>query len=545
MTMTSTRKSTVIPVAAAAVIVIIVIAGIFWLWPAYAPTSSGSTRIKQIAVISIPDIHSAVLPHVNKNGTMIGGLARSEEVVRDVRKNYDGSLLLSAGDDLGNDESGMYFRLFRGVPERSAMSAMGFDAGTIGNHDFDEGPAAFAEALGVTSFPIVSANIRFDNTSVQDKVQPYIIRDVAGARIGIFGLSYPDTEEYATDLQGITIDEDVSTIATDMVKELRDQKVDLVIALTHLGKKKDRDLAESVSGIDLIIGGHDHIYYWDTATSPSGKKTIMTDGGVYGDSVSVLSFRYNGTGIDQPEWTVIPVDGLSGTNTTISAILDPYTEQYRSWSDTVAGTIDNTLDARNFNPATGQSETGTFVTTAMRQYGEGSDIALCPTGSLNRSAVHPKGPVSRGELGLLIDHNNRLSFIRMPGRDIVKALETGMSFLKPVNRNSTLILTTVSPLTLQTSGLTMKVNLSHEAGTRISDVRVLNGTAYVPIDPDREYRVVVNTRIGQFDEGYKIFQNEPAGNVNNTDVRILDTVMDYVADRSPVQNPAPVLAASA
>ena len=543
--MTSTRKSTVIPVAAAVVIVVVVIAGVSWLWLSSAPGPQGSPGIKQIAVISIPDIHSAVLPHANKNGTMVGGLARSEEVVRDIRKNYEGSLLLSAGDDLGNDESGMYFRLYRGVPERSAMSAMGFDAGTIGNHDFDEGPATFAEALGVTSFPIVSANIRFDNKSIQDKIQPYIIRDVAGARIGIFGLSYPDTEEYATDLKGITIDKNVSAIAADMVRELRDQKVDLVIALTHLGKKKDRQLAESVDGIDLIIGGHDHIYYWDTATSPSGKKTIMTEGGVYGDSVSVLSFRYNGTGIDQPEWTVIPVNGLQGTNTTISRILDPYTEQYRSWSDTVAGPIDTPLDARNFDPVTGQSETGTFVTTAMKLYGEGSDIALCPTGSLNRSAVYLKGPVTRGELGLLIDHNNRLSFIRMPGRDIVKTLETGVSFLKPVNRNGTLILTTISPLNLQYSGLSMTVNLSCETGKRISDVKVLNGTMYEPIDPDREYRVVVNTRIGQFDEGYKIFQNEPAENVNNTDIRILDTVLDYVGARSHGQYQAPVLTATA
>ncbi len=543
--MTSTRKSPVIPVAAAVVIVIIVIAGISWLWFSYAPGPQGSAGVKQIAVISIPDIHSAVLPHVNKNGTMVGGLTWSEEVVREIRKNYDASLLLSAGDDLGNDESGMYFRLFRGVPERSAMSAMGFDAGTIGNHDFDEGPAAFAEALGVTSFPIVSANIRFDNKSIQDKVQPYIIRDVAGVRIGIFGLSYPDTEEYATDLKGITIDKNVSAIAADMVRQLRSQKTDIIIALTHLGKKKDRQLAESVDGINLIIGGHDHIYYWDTATSPSGKKTIMTDGGVYGDSVSALSFRYNGTGIDQPEWTVIPVDGSHGTNTTISRILDPYTEQYRSWSDTVAGTIGIPLDARNFDPATGQSETGTFVTTAMRQYGEGSDIALCPTGSLNRSAVHLKGPVTRGELGLLIDHNNRLSFIRMPGRDIVKALETGISSLKPVNRNGTLILTSVSPLNLQYSGVSITVNLSQETGKRIRDVRVLNGTVYEPIDPDREYKVVINTRIGQFDEGYKIFQNEPAGNVNNTDIRILDTVMDYMGARSPRQYPAPVLTATA
>ncbi len=543
--MTSTRKSTVIPVAATIVIVVVVIAGISLLWLSYAPGAQGSVGIKHIAIISIPDIHSAVLPHVNKNGTIVGGLARSEEVVREIRKNYEGSLLLSAGDDLGNDESGMYFRLFRGVPERSAMSAMGFDAGTIGNHDFDEGPAAFSEALGVTSFPIVSANVRFDNKSIQDKVQPYIIRDIAGVRIGIFGLSYPDTEEYATDLKGITIDKNVSAIAADMVKELRSQKADLVIALTHLGKNKDRQLAESVDGIDLIIGGHDHIYYWDTATSPSGKKTIMTDGGVYGDSVSVLSFRYNGTGIDQPKWTVIPVDGSQGTNTTISRILDPYTEQYRSWSDTVAGPIDTPLDARNFDPATGESETGTFVTTAMRLYGNGSDIALCPTGSLNRSAVHLKGPVTRGELGLLIDHNNRLSFIRMPGRDIVKALETGVSFLKPVDRNGTLILTTISPLNLQYSGLSMTVNLSCETGKRISDVKVLNGTVYEPIDNDREYRVVINTRIGQFDEGYKIFQNEPAENVNNTDIRILDTVLDYVGARSPMQYQAPVLTATA
>ena len=91
----------------------------------------------------------------------------------------------------------------------------------------------------------------------------------------------------------------------------------------------------------------------------------------------------------------------------------------------------------------------------------------------------------------------------------------------------------------------MQVNLSREGGNRLINLSVLNGTTYEPIISDREYRVIVNTRIGQFDEGYKIFQNEPAGNVNNTDIRILDTVMNYMADMSPGQNPAPALSATA
>ena len=89
--MTCARKNTIIPVAAMAVIVILVTAGIFWLWSANAPLS-GNAGMKQIALISIPDTHSAVLPHINKNGSIVGGLARSAEVVQGIRKNYDRSL---------------------------------------------------------------------------------------------------------------------------------------------------------------------------------------------------------------------------------------------------------------------------------------------------------------------------------------------------------------------------------------------------------------------------------------------------------------------
>lgn|GEM_PF-3785738 len=534
--MTTREKTRLVLIIAAVVLVAALALGIFWSGSGNAAHDNTSGAVKRIAIISIPDIHSALLPHAGKNGSVVGGLAQSAAVIRTVRGQYDGSLLLSSGDDMGNDESGMFFKLFHGVPERRAMSAMGFDAGTIGNHDFDERLAAYKDSLGATSFPIIAANIRFDDPEVQSAVRPYIIRDVAGVRIGMFGLSYPDEDEYTPVLDGITINPDIEGVGADMVRQLRAEKADLVIALTHLGKEKDHALARNVDGIDIIVGGHDHIYYIDQVNKTGVRNTVMFDGGVYGDGVSVFSFAYAGNGSEQGAWTVIPVDGTAGNDTEIAALIRPYRDQYAAWSDSPAGSLNRAIDAHKSDPATGQSESGTFVTEAMRKYGDGADIAFCPTGSLNRSTVYTRGTVTNGELGLMIDHNNRLSWIRMPGREILNVLETSASFEKPLAGNSSGSVAPVHPLVLQMSGITLKVDPSQESGRRVSNVRVVAGNTSVPLNAGQDYTVVVNTRIGQFSEGYKVFQDRPAIQVTNTDVRILDTLIQYIADRPHVRN---------
>lgn len=491
---------------------------------------------RTIAILSVPDIHSAVLPHATKSGSLAGGLAASAAVIRTLRADYDGSLLLSSGDDLGNDESGMLFRIFHGIPERTAMSAMGFDAGTIGNHDFDEGVAVYKESLGATTFPIVSANIRFDDPDLQERVRPFIIREVAGTRIGIFGLSYPDEEEYAPVLEGITLDPDTDAVAARMVRELKEEKVDIIIALTHLGTEKDHALARAVDGIDLIVGGHDHITYIDQVSRSGGRKTMMFDAGVYGENVSVFSFRFRGSGIEEPEWTVIPVDGSSGSDGKISSIIAPYEDEFREWAGTPAGSLDQQIRAGTMDYLTGQTDAGALVTTAMLHYRNGTDIAFCPAGSLNKSSLHPIGPITNGELDLMIDHNNRLSWICMPGHEILKVLETSAAFQKPAPAGSSLPVPSPHPLLLQTSGITSRIDLSREPGSRVSEVQLITSAGPVPLDPDGNYTVVVNTRIGQFSQGYQVFQNQSAGRVIDTDVRILDTVIAYVAGTTPAGN---------
>jgi 2',3'-cyclic-nucleotide 2'-phosphodiesterase (5'-nucleotidase family) len=234
-----------------------------------------------------------------------------------------------------------------------------------------------------------------------------------------------------------------------------------------------------------------------------------------------------------------------GRDPHISALIEPSMIRYASWSGTPAGSLDHELDAQKYDPLTGQSETGTFVTTAMRQFGSGADIAFCPTGSFNKSAFYQKGTITNGELGLMIDHNNRLSWITMSGADIKNVLETSASFMKPFPDNRTGIVTPVHPLVLQVSGITMNIDPAMDPGQRVSNVKLVTESGSTDLRPDQKYRVVVNTRIGQFDKRYGIFMEEPAGNVRNTDVRILDTVMDYTAYRNPVSDPARMPAATA
>ncbi len=153
-----------------------------------------------ITILHTNDTHSQIDPlPANDQNAGKGGVARRATLVKRIRKENPNTLLVDAGDVL---QGTPYFNFYRGEVEYKAMSAIGYDAGTLGNHEFDNGVEALAAALKFANFDIVSANYDVKGTVLEGRVKPYVVKTVGGIRVGLFGLgSQSDSADHARELQ--------------------------------------------------------------------------------------------------------------------------------------------------------------------------------------------------------------------------------------------------------------------------------------------------------------------------------------------------------
>ena len=188
-------------------------------------------------------------------------------------------LLFDCGDF---SQGSLYYNSFKGSTEIELMNAMGYNAGTLGNHEFDFGLENLARIIKMAKFDFVCANYDFTGTVCEGLVKPYTIIECSGKKIGVFGLS-PDPKGLISqeNYEGVTFTSPVKA-AKRCVNELKEQKCDAIVCLSHLGWKikneyNDERLAAETAGIDIILGGHSHDYFEAplTYSNSEGKDVIM------------------------------------------------------------------------------------------------------------------------------------------------------------------------------------------------------------------------------------------------------------------------------
>jgi 2',3'-cyclic-nucleotide 2'-phosphodiesterase (5'-nucleotidase family) len=215
----------------------------------------------RITIIHTSDLHSHF--RNEQSPRKLGGFARVKTKIDEIRQARPDSLLLDSGDW---SEGNIFFTLNSGEATQRMLEEFGYDAIVLGNHDWLAGPRELFEAFKASGMkvPVLSANLNFDglpsDIPLGKYLPPYIVKTVAGKKIGIFGLS---TFQLIFDhfFMPVNVLEPLRASKT-MVKYLREvEKVDVVIALTHLGKETDAILARMVKGIDIIVGGHSHVLY--------------------------------------------------------------------------------------------------------------------------------------------------------------------------------------------------------------------------------------------------------------------------------------------
>ena len=208
-----------------------------------------------LTILHTNDTHSQVEPKDNNQG----GYARRMGLIRQEREKDPNLLLVDAGDF---SQGTPYFNLYRGRVEIDAMNYIGYDAATLGNHEFDNGLDSLAMMLKLAQFPIVCANYDFTGTPVEGLVKPFTIVEKGNVKVGIFGLGCQP--------KGMISDRNFPPaqylepypVAQAMADTLRAQGCDVVVCLSHMGSDVcDSVMVTRTRGIDVVIGGHTHKFY--------------------------------------------------------------------------------------------------------------------------------------------------------------------------------------------------------------------------------------------------------------------------------------------
>ncbi|MCF2517239.1 metallophosphoesterase [Dyadobacter sp. CY351] len=255
----------------------------------------------RLTILHTNDVHSRIepFPMDGSRNQGLGGVARRAALVKKIRQEQGNVLLLDAGDIF---QGTPYFNLYGGELELQIMSDMGYDAATMGNHDFDNGVAGFVKQLPHAKFPILVSNYNFDNTELQGKTQPYKIFVKQGLKIGVFGLGIELNGLVNKKNYGDTEYLDPISKANETASLLKNDKdCDLVICLSHLGYKykdnkvSDQILAKSTRNIDLIIGGHTHTFMKlpEDVMNLDGKVTTINQVGFAGINLGRLDYYFD------------------------------------------------------------------------------------------------------------------------------------------------------------------------------------------------------------------------------------------------------------
>ena len=241
----------------------------------------------RLTILHTNDVHSRIDPFPNdgSRNAGLGGAAKRAALIKKIRSEVDHTLLLDAGDIF---QGTPYFNYFGGELEFKLMSSMGYDASTIGNHDFDAGIDGLEKQLPNANFPFLISNYDFNNTVLKDKTQHYKIFQKRNIKIGVFGVGIELKGLVPKTLYKDTVYSDPIKSAQQHASMLKhDLKCDYVICLSHLGYKyrsskvSDRVLALNTTDIDLIIGGHTHTFLKepDVIINNDGKQVLVNQVG--------------------------------------------------------------------------------------------------------------------------------------------------------------------------------------------------------------------------------------------------------------------------
>ena len=256
---------------------------------------------KQLVILHTNDTHSTILPLKSTFEDSIvagkGGVVRRMNLISEERRKSPELLLFDSGDF---SQGSPFYTMFKGDVEVGVMNTMGYDASTLGNHEFDNGMDNLARLAKMANFPLVCCNYDFTGSVLEGLIKPWITIMRNGVKIGVFGL--------APELKGIVMENAINGVRyIDPIKATQEaadylrnvEKCDLIICLSHTGWDlwpkyiDDNHVFAATRNVDLILGGHSHTFMerLEYATDIDGKKVPVDQNGNFGAYVGKLTIN--------------------------------------------------------------------------------------------------------------------------------------------------------------------------------------------------------------------------------------------------------------
>ncbi|MGC9396853.1 MAG: 5'-nucleotidase C-terminal domain-containing protein [Anaerolineae bacterium] len=500
-----------------------------------AQTIAAPNQEFSITLLHTNDVHARV-DEYNRNGARcteddqtaglcIAGFSRLQTLVEEIRGEVDNVLLLDAGDQF---QGTLFYNLFKADVITDTMNALGYDAMTIGNHEFDDGPEELARLIDGANFPIVSSNLDVSGDAVlAGKVPTYTILTENDEQIGIVGVTTPETENISSPGDDVIFEDTVTSLQA-AVDALTAQGVDKIVALTHQGYDADLALAAAVTGVDVVIGGHSHTFIYTPTTplyfyepqypqyselvpagpyptvieSPTSEPVLVVTAFQWGTFLGRLDVTFDTDGI-VTEYAGNPIylDRDIEKSATMETILDTYRPAIQELITTEVGTttVDLPISVGGARVCRiGECLMGNLVADAMmwkaNEVEGGYQIAFQNGGGLRAPIM--AGAVTMGDVLETLPFGNAIATFELTGTHVIEALENGVSQYPAQSGRFP-----------QVSGMRYTFDASQPAGSRITSVEVMSGTAYVPLDENAVYKVVTNDFMRKGGDGYVVFRD--------------------------------------
>lgn len=488
-------------VATAFVAALIVVAGV----------SNAAAQKAKLTFLHLNDVYE-ISP---KQG--IGGFAPLMTLLRQERARAPEAITTLGGDLVG---SSMMSGITKGAQMIELTNAIGLDVAVVGNHELDFGIEVFKQRMAESRYPWLATNMTAPDGVLFPNTHASHIRKVGEITIGFFGLITPETEHLSN--TGATVKYlPVLETARTMVKQLRDQGADVIVALTHVSLVDDRALAKQVKGIDIILGGHDH------------DPMMIYEGGVF-----IFKAGYDAHYLGVAEFDVDKQKTERGTRVTvrpttwrylttasvapdpeIAAIVKKHDDKLDADLKVPVGKIAVELDSRRATVRQREAAIGNLIADAIRDFVK-ADVAITNGGGIRGDRTYEPGTtLTRKDVLTELPFGNITVLIELSGAELRQALEEGVSQVEDRAGRFPHV-----------SGMRFTFDAKRPKGARVLEVAV----AGVPLDAGAKYRVATNDYMFEGGDGYATLTKGKAIVDKSAGTLMASVVMDYIAQRGEV-----------
>lgn len=489
----------------------------------FAQPGTSSFRLR---ILHTNDHHARIEPVTSGDEIVHGGVARRKAMIDAIRAEGGNLLVLDAGDVF---QGTLFFNQYQGLADAEFYRGIGYNAMTLGNHDFNLGPAATAAFIDAAGIPVVSANISTTPDSpLAGRIQPRTVLTIGGERVGIFGLTTEETPILSSPGNTVSFSNYIEA-ARAQVAALQAEGVNKIIALTHIGVTFDRELAAQVPGISAIVGGHSHTpmgamleepgadnpYPEITRDAGGNPVVLVSQAWEWGRWLGDMSIDFDAAGnivqvLADPKEVAPSITPDAAFEARIEELRGPIEELI----NTPLGTVAVDLNAERGDVRTRETNMGNLIANAMLEATASQGVVACITNGGGIRASIPAGNVTLGQVLEVLPFGNTLFVLDLTGAQILAALENGVSRVEDVSGRFP-----------QIAGMRFMWNPNAEPGNRVRLVSIDGRT----LDPSTTYRIVTNNFVASGGDDYQSFTE--ASNAYDTFILMADTVADYIRAR--------------